>query len=63
MWDDSIEDISYFWAETEDNAIQYAREYMLDFVYSYTDYDEEERAKQMEYWSDPNHYKAELDED
>lgn len=63
MWDDSIEDISYIWAETEANAIQYAREYMTDFVYSYGDYDEEKRAEQMEYWSNPNHYKAELDED
>lgn len=63
MWDDSIEDISCFWAETEDNAIQYAKEYMLDFVYSYTDYDEEERAEQMEYWSNPNHYKDEPYED
>ena len=63
MWDDSIEDISYFWAETEENAIQYAREYMTDFVYNYIYYDEEERAEQMEFWSNPNHYKAELDED
>lgn len=63
MWDDSIEDISYFWAETEDNAIQYAREYMIDFFYNNSDYDEEERAEQMEYWRNPNRYKAELDED
>ena len=63
MWTDSIEDISYFWAETEENAIQYAIEYMTDFVYHYIDYDEEERAEQMEFWSNPNHYKAELDED
>lgn len=62
-WDDSIEDICYIWAETEGNAIQYAIEYMTDFVYNYGEYDEEERAEQMEYWSDPNHYKAELDED
>lgn len=63
MWDDSIEDISYIWAETEDNAIQHAREYMLDFVYNYTDYDEEKRAEQMEYWSNPNNYMAEPYED
>ena len=63
MWDDSIEDISYIWAETEDNAIQCAIEYMTDSVYDSCDYDEEERAEQMEYWRNPNHYKAELDED
>ena len=63
MWDDSIEDISYIWAETEDNAIQRAIEYMTDSVYDSCDYDEEERAEQMEYWRNPNHYKAELDED
>ena len=44
MWDDSIEDISYIWAETEDNAIQRAIEYMTDSVYDSCDYDEEERA-------------------
>lgn len=59
MWDDSID----IWAETEDNAIQHAREYMLDFVYSYTDYDEEKRAEQTEYWSNPNNYMAEPYED
>lgn len=51
------------WAETEGNAIQHAREYMLDFVYNYTDYDEEKRAEQMEYWSNPNNYMAEPYED
>lgn len=63
LWSDSIEDITYIWAETEDNAIQYAIEYMTDFFYNNLDYDEEERAELMEYWSDPNHYMAELDED
>lgn len=63
LWSDSIEDITYIWAETEDNAIQYAIEYMTDSVYSSTDYNEEERAEFLEYWSNPNHYIAELDED
>lgn len=47
----------------KENAIQYAIEYMTDSFYSSTDYNEEERAELLEYWSNPNHYIAELDED
>lgn len=53
MWYDSVEDITPMRAETEENAIEYAIEYM-------TDIDDKE---QIAYWSDPSHYMAELDED
>lgn len=53
MWSDSVEDITPMRAETEENAIEYAIEYM-------TDIDDKE---QITYWSDPNHYMAEPYED
>lgn len=53
MWSDSVEDITPMRAETEENAIEYAIEYM-------TDIDDKE---QIAYWSDPNHYMAEPYED
>lgn len=53
MWSDSVEDITPMRAETEENAIEYAIEYM-------TDIDDKE---QISYWSDPNHYMAEPYED
>lgn len=53
MWSDSVEDITPMRAETEENAIEYAIEYM-------TDIDDKE---QIAYWSDPNHYMAEPCED
>ena len=43
-------------AETEDNAIQYAIEYMTDFVYNYGDYDEEEQEREIEYYSNDGNY-------
>ena len=60
MWDYSIDDLNPLWAESEDAAINYAIEYMTDYIYNYSDYDKEERAEQLEYWSNPNHYLAEL---
>lgn len=53
MWSDSVEDITPMRAETEENAIEYAIEYM-------TAIDDKE---QIAYWSDPNHYMAEPCED
>lgn len=53
MWSDSVEDITPMRAETEENAIEYAIEYM-------TDIDDKE---QITYWSDPSHYMAEPYED
>lgn len=55
MWSDSVEDITPMRAETEDNAIEYAIEYMTDI-----DHDNKE---QIAYWSNPNHYMAEPYED
>lgn len=53
MWSDSVEDITPMRAETEENAIEYAIEYM-------TDIDDKD---QLAYWSNPNHYMAEPYED
>lgn len=53
MWSDSVEDITPMRAETEENAIEYAIEYM-------TAIDDKD---QIAYWSDPNHYMAEPCED
>lgn len=53
IWSDSVEDITPMRAETEENAIEYAIEYM-------TDIDDKE---QITYWSDPSHYMAEPYED
>ena len=53
IWSDSVEDITPMRAETEENAIEYAIDYM-------TDIDDKE---QIAYWSDPNHYNAEPYED
>lgn len=53
MWSDSVEDITPMRAETEENAIEYAIEYM-------TAIDDKE---QITYWSDPRNYMAEPYED
>lgn len=53
IWSDSVEDITPMRAETEENAIEYAIEYM-------TAIDDKE---QIAYWSDPSHYMAEPYED
>lgn len=53
IWSDSVEDITPMRAETEENAIEYAIDYM-------TDIDDKE---QIAYWSDPRNYMAEPYED
>ena len=53
IWSDSVEDITPMRAETEENAIEYAIDYM-------TDIDDKE---QIAYWSDPSNYMAEPYED
>ena len=55
MWDDSSSDLSEVFANSEDEAIELAKDFVLDCVYS-SDMDEEEQAKAIEYYSNDGNY-------
>lgn len=58
MWDDSIEELtSAIYAESEDGAIEAAKDFMLDSVYA-SDMDKEEQAEAADYYSSENVYRA-----
>lgn len=51
MWDDSIEELtSGIYAESEDGAIEAAKDFMLDTVHA-SDMDGEEQAEAIDYYS------------
>lgn len=54
-WDDSIEELSAIFANSEDEAIELAKDYILDCVYA-LDVDEEEREREIEYYSNDGNY-------
>jgi len=55
MWDDSIEELSEVFANSEDEAIELAKDYILECVYA-LDVDEEEREREIEYYSNDENY-------
>ena len=55
MWDDSSSDLSEVFANSEDEAIELAKDFVFDCVYS-SDMDEEEQAKAIEYYSNDGNY-------
>lgn len=50
MWDDSIYELGAVFANSEDEAIELAKDYMLDPVYA-SDMDEEKQAEEIDYYS------------
>lgn len=61
MCDDSIEELGAVYANSEDEAIDYAIEYVKDSIIMYSTEDEDEQAEQLAYYSDPNAYKVETE--
>lgn len=61
MWDDSIEELGAVYANSEDEAIDYAIEYVKDSIIMYGTEDEDEQSEQLAYYSDPNAYKVETE--
>ena len=60
MWDDSIEELtSAIYAESEDGAIEAAKDFMLDSVYA-SDMDKEEQAEAADYYSSESVYRKPL---
>lgn len=55
MWDDSIEELSAIFANSEGEAIDLAKDYMLEGVYA-SDMDGEEQAEAIEYYSNDGNY-------
>lgn len=55
MWDDSIYELSAVFANSEDEAIELAKDYILECVYA-LDVDEEEREREIEYYSNDGNY-------
>lgn len=55
MWDDSIYELGAVFANSEDEAIELAKDYMLECVYA-LDVDEEERERKIEYYSNDGNY-------
>ena len=55
MWDDSIEELSVLFANSEDEAIDFAKDYMLDSVYA-SDMDGEEQERKIKYYSNDGNY-------
>ncbi len=47
MWDDSIEELSAIFANSEGEAVDLAKDYILECVYA-LDVDEEEREREKE---------------
>lgn len=58
LWDDSIEELSAIFANSEDEAIELAKDYMLESVYYNPDTTEEEREKAIKYYSNEGNYTA-----
>ena len=58
MWDGSIEELGAVYANSEDEAISYAIEYVKESIIMYGTEDEDEQAEQIAYYSDPNAYKV-----
>ena len=57
MWDDSIEELTHrIYAESEDGAIEAAKDFMLDVVHAF-DMNEEERAGAIDYYGSENVYR------
>lgn len=61
MWDGSIEELGAVYANSEDEAISYAIEYVKESIIMYGTEDEDEQAEQIAYYSDPNAYKVETE--
>lgn len=55
LWDDSIEDLSTVFANSEEEAIDLAKDYILECVYA-LDVDDEEREREIEYYSNDGNY-------
>lgn len=55
MWDDSIEELSAVFANSEDEAIEWAKDFILECVYA-SDMDEEEQAEKIDYYSNEGNY-------
>ncbi len=58
MWDDSIEELTHsIYAESEEDAIEAAKDFMLDSVYA-SDMTEEEQAEEIDYYSSNDVYRV-----
>lgn len=60
MWDDSIEELSVIFANSEGEAIDLAKDYMLDSVYE-SDMDEAKQAEEIDYYSNEGNYTIDSD--
>lgn len=60
MWDDSIEELNAIFANSEDEAIELAKDFMLDTVHA-SDMDGEEQAEAIDYYSSENVYRIATD--
>lgn len=60
MWDDSIDDLCNIFANSEDEAIEHAKDYMLEAVYQ-SDLTEEEREEAIDFYSSENVYRVATD--
>lgn len=54
-WDDSIEELSAIFANSEDEAVDLAKDYMLESVYQ-SDITEEEREEAISYYNNAGNY-------
>lgn len=59
FWDDSIVELSGVFANSEEEAIDLAKDYILEFVYALDD--EEEREREIKYYSDDGNYTIDSD--
>lgn len=59
FWDDSIVELSGVFANSEEEAIDLAKDYILEFVYELDD--EEEREREIKYYSDDGNYTIDSD--
>ena len=61
LWDDSIEELTHgIYAESEDGAIEAAKDFMLDTVNA-SDMDGEEKAEAIDYYSSNDVYRVATD--
>lgn len=61
MWDDSIEELKRsIYAESEEEAIEAAKDFMLDSVYA-SDMAEEEQSEEIDYYSSNDVYRVATD--
>ena len=54
-WDDSIYELGAVFANSEDEAIELAKDYILECVYA-SDMDEEKQAEEIDYYSNEGNY-------